>query len=58
MTTQIRYIDRDVVVALQREAENESEIDKLIRQITKAREELQITEANLAVLQESLAGKV
>lgn len=58
MTTEIKFIDRDEAVALQREAENESAIDQLVKQINKAREELRLSEQTLAAIQESLSGKV
>lgn len=61
MTVTLVYLDRDEVVAEMRaekeERENESEISKLVRQINQAREELRITEANLAVIEQSLSGK-
>lgn len=54
MTTNIQVIDRDEAVV---QAKEESEIAKLVRQIMETREELQICEANLAAIEESLSGK-
>jgi hypothetical protein len=56
VTVQIQFVDRDVAVALMREAENESEIDRLTVQVAKAREELRISEQALAAVEESLSG--
>lgn len=61
MTTQISVMDRDEFLAVSRaeqvEQENESEISKLVRQITEARHALTISELTLAAIQESLSGK-
>lgn len=61
MTTQVHYVDRDEYLAMQRaeqiELELESEIDKLVRQLTRAREELRMSEEALAAVEESLAGR-
>lgn len=59
MTTQIQFVDRDQLLAMQRaeleEQANESEIDKLVRQLKQAREELRLSQAALAAIEESLA---
>lgn len=61
MTTVIQYVDRDDAFRLARaekhERENESAIDRLIRQISKAREELRLSEHTLTAIEESLAVK-
>jgi hypothetical protein len=57
MIARIEFVDRDEVIAATREAENESEIAKLVRQLMRAREELELSEANLEAIEESLAGK-
>jgi len=61
MTTQITMMDRDDYLALQRteqlEAEGDSEILRLQKEITEARESIRISEKNLAVIQAALSRK-